>query len=131
MGCDCGRLRRENDELRRRLEEYETGSDEFDDEDYDEEEDISDMSDRFDEPSAPAPDSSDLRRGAGRPGGRLGDAHVKDVGKAYLRYNQAVSRGQTYGSDIWRYSAGRRVEGESPIERGMAAVTRLNRSRWH
>jgi hypothetical protein len=89
MGCSCGRLRRENDELRRRLEQYESGSDEFDEGEYDEDEDVSDLSDRFDEPSAPAGDSYDSldydpRRAAGQPGGRLhsgpGSAYPKDAG---------------------------------------------------
>jgi hypothetical protein len=137
MGCNCGRLQRENDELRQRVREYENGSDDFDeDEDEDEYEDVYEMSDRFDEPSEPAGggyDSLDYdpRRSVGTMGGRLGDGHVRDARRAYRKYNAAISRGQTYGSDIWRYSAGEKFKADSPIERATMAVSRFNKSRWH
>ena len=91
MGCNCGRLQRENDELRQRVREYENGSDDFDeDEDEDEYEDVYEMSDRFDEPSEPAGggyDSLDYdpRRSVGTMGGRLGDGHVARRARSAIR----------------------------------------------
>jgi hypothetical protein len=62
-------------------------------------------------PEVPAPKPPTKPRGHG-----LGGAHPRDPMKAHLHYRESISRG-IYGEDVWRFSAGAKLEGESPIDR--------------
>ena len=125
MGCDCGRLREENRRLRAQLRGFGDGLDD------DDGEDISDMSDwdgeeepsRWDEPSR------DGRLDPAHMVGGPGSGHPANATKEFRRYSRQTARGETYGSDVARFMQGKTIEAESPIDRGMQAVSRFNKSR--
>ena len=58
-----------------------------------------------------------------------GSAHTQDVAGAFARYSKAVASGDVFGADIARYVADRHIEGDSPIEKGVEAVSRFRRRR--
>jgi hypothetical protein len=57
-----------------------------------------------------------------------GSGHVRDAAKAHFRYNQAVGRGETFGSDVARYVQYRHIDGD-PVDRAFEAISRFSRRR--
>jgi hypothetical protein len=84
---------------------------------------MSDMSDRFDEPSD---DDRRMDPDHGRTSRGPGSGHVLNANGAYRRYSH-TPRGTTYGYDVARFVEGSRLEGD-PIDRAATAVSRFRRA---